>query len=102
MSLRFHRKWLAIPMWSGCKRTASRHCPTASAFLPCCDRVVPRLWWVSAERGFTIRQAARHILPQIGGNSFKGSPVEVALHAWKIQICAVGWLAAATWGLGLW
>jgi len=31
-----------------------------------------------------------------------GSPVEVAYRSWKIQICAVGWAVAATWGLGLW
>ncbi len=31
-----------------------------------------------------------------------GSPVYVAYHCFSMQICAVGWLAAVTWSLGLW
>lgn len=31
-----------------------------------------------------------------------GSPVYVAYHSISMQICAVGWLAAVTWSLGLW
>ncbi len=31
-----------------------------------------------------------------------GSPVDVAYHSLTMQICAVGWLATVTWGLGLW
>ncbi len=31
-----------------------------------------------------------------------GSPVYVAYHSFSMQICAVGWLAAVTWSLGLW
>jgi len=31
-----------------------------------------------------------------------GSPVDVAYHSKSMQICAVGWLLAATWSLGLW
>ncbi len=31
-----------------------------------------------------------------------GSPVYVAYHSISMQICALGWLAAVTWSLGLW
>jgi 4-hydroxybenzoate polyprenyltransferase len=31
-----------------------------------------------------------------------GSPVQIAYHSLTTQICAVGWLAAVTWSLGLW
>ncbi len=31
-----------------------------------------------------------------------GSPVEVAYHSVATQICAVGWLVAVTWSMGLW
>jgi 4-hydroxybenzoate polyprenyltransferase len=30
------------------------------------------------------------------------SPVDVACHSLSTQACAVGWLAAVTWSLGLW
>ena len=31
-----------------------------------------------------------------------GSPVEVAFHSLTTQVCAVGWLVAVTWSMGLW
>ena len=31
-----------------------------------------------------------------------GSPVEVAYRSLSMQVCAVGWLVAVTWSLGLW
>jgi 4-hydroxybenzoate polyprenyltransferase len=31
-----------------------------------------------------------------------GSPVNVAYHSLTTQICAVGWIAAVTWSMGLW
>ena len=31
-----------------------------------------------------------------------GSPVQIAYHSRTTQICAVGWLVAVTWSLGLW
>lgn len=31
-----------------------------------------------------------------------GSPVDVAYHSLSMQVCAIGWMAAATWSLGLW
>jgi decaprenyl-phosphate phosphoribosyltransferase len=31
-----------------------------------------------------------------------GSPVKIAYHSRTTQICAVGWLVAVTWSLGLW
>jgi 4-hydroxybenzoate polyprenyltransferase len=31
-----------------------------------------------------------------------GSPVDVACHSLSTQVCAVGWLAAVTWSLGVW
>jgi 4-hydroxybenzoate polyprenyltransferase len=31
-----------------------------------------------------------------------GSPVDVAYHSRSIQACAVGWMVAVTWSLGLW
>ncbi len=31
-----------------------------------------------------------------------GSPVDVVFHSYTMQICAVGWMATVTWGLGLW
>jgi hypothetical protein len=30
------------------------------------------------------------------------SPVDVACHSLSTQACAIGWLAAVTWSLGLW
>jgi 4-hydroxybenzoate polyprenyltransferase len=31
-----------------------------------------------------------------------GSPVDVVYHSITMQVCAVGWMATVTWGLGLW
>jgi 4-hydroxybenzoate polyprenyltransferase len=31
-----------------------------------------------------------------------GSPVEIAYHSRTTQICAIGWMVAVTWSLGLW
>jgi 4-hydroxybenzoate polyprenyltransferase len=31
-----------------------------------------------------------------------GSPVDVAYHSLTMQVCAAGWMATVTWGLGLW
>lgn len=31
-----------------------------------------------------------------------GSPVDVVYHSFTMQVCAVGWMATVTWGLGLW
>lgn len=31
-----------------------------------------------------------------------GSPVAIAYHSITTQLCAVGWLVAVTWSLGLW
>ena len=31
-----------------------------------------------------------------------GSPVDVAYHSRSMQACAVGWMVAVTWSLGIW
>lgn len=31
-----------------------------------------------------------------------GSPVDIAYHSLSMQVCAVGWIVAVTWSLGLW
>jgi 4-hydroxybenzoate polyprenyltransferase len=31
-----------------------------------------------------------------------GSPVDVAYHSRSMQVCAVGWMLAVTWSLGMW
>jgi decaprenyl-phosphate phosphoribosyltransferase len=31
-----------------------------------------------------------------------GSPVDVAYRCWSMQACAIGWIAAVTWSLGIW
>ncbi len=31
-----------------------------------------------------------------------GSPVEIAYHSLSTQLCAVGWIVAVTWSLGIW
>jgi decaprenyl-phosphate phosphoribosyltransferase len=31
-----------------------------------------------------------------------GSPVDIAYHSLSMQVCAIGWLAAVTWSMGMW
>ena len=31
-----------------------------------------------------------------------GSPVEIAYHSRSSQLCAIGWMVAVTWSLGMW
>ena len=31
-----------------------------------------------------------------------GSPVDIAYHSRSMQACAVGWIVAVTWSLGIW
>lgn len=41
-------------------------------------------------------------LRMVNVDGIGGSPVDVAYHSRALQACAVGWIAAVTWSLGLW